>query len=262
MNKNKDRENSSSGQTVDTKSALLRRDAGKKEFWLVVIMLGTLSILVLATLFVATWSSDDKELVEYSKWALTTLLGTFGAWIGAGAAYFFGLKNLTESSLSTEAALRIQQETLHGVSKPERISELALTAMNKEFMFHPNTAKKDVIDKLKNYPDYWWVPVLDAGGRGILEDIIHARVFWDDDFTSDKKISEIRSAIEDSNSEPGKTFGKLRGPSLFVKAAPADNISEVVGRMKESGAAVGVIVDEEGRPTYCFTKHNLLNVQK
>jgi hypothetical protein len=226
------------------------------------MMLGTLFVLVMAlVVVVARGGSNGGNIVEYSKWALSALLGAFGAWIGAGAAYFFGRENLAESSRSTEAALRIQQEALRGASKVDRIRDLPLTAMNKEFMFNPTAFKKEVTGKLANYVDYWWVPVLDQAGKGILEDIIHARVFWDPAFTDTDPISKIVSSI-DTDPKLKAAYGALHGASFFVKAAPDDRIAYVMDNMSKSAAVVGVIVDEKGKPTYYFTKQNLLTAQK
>jgi hypothetical protein len=251
------------GGTVTKGAKPLARTSGRLAFSLVVIMLGILFFLIVALLIFAGTHSNDTTSIDYSKWALTTLLGTFGAWIGAGAAYFFGQENLAQSSAPTQAALNIQQQTMRGVPRLELIRELALTAMNKEFMFNPNNSKKDVTDKLTNYTDYWWVPVLDKDGKGVLEDIIHARVFWDTtstNFKDSEKISKIVSDI-DTLPEFKKKFGKFHGASFFVKAAPDDKITDITDNMNKSGASVGVIVDEKGKPTYCFTKQYLLNVQ-
>ena len=250
-----------SGGNVATGPTSPQRTTSTLAFSLVVIMLGILFVLVVVLVVIAGQNSKDTTLLDYSKWVLSALLGAFGAWIGAGAAYFFGRENLAESSRSTEAALKIQQEALRGVPKPERMRELApsLTAMNKDFMFNPTSIKKNVIDGLTKNVDYWWVPVLDQGGKGILEDIIHARVFWDTAFKDNDPISKIVSDI-DTNSKA--TFGALHGASFFVKAALDDKIADVAASMNKSGAAVGVIVDDKGKPTYCFTKQNLLTAQK
>lgn len=255
------KQSASSEGSVATGLTSPQSATGKLAFWLVVMMLGVLFLLVLALVFIARWGSHDGNILEFSKWTLSALLGAFGAWIGAGAAYFFGRENLAESSRSTEAALRIQQEALRGALKPERIRELAFTAMNKEFMFNPNAIKKNVADGLAKYVDYWWVPVLDQAGKGILDDVIHARVFWDAAFTDDEPISRIVSSI-DTDPKLKATYGALHGASFFVTAAPDDRIADVADNMNKSGAAVGVIVDEKGKPTYCFTRQNLLTVQK
>lgn len=237
--------------------------SGSLAFSLVVIMLGILFVVVVVLLVVAAQNSGNDDILDYSKWVLSTLLGAFGAWIGAGAAYFFGKENLAESSRSTAEALKIQQEALRVAPKSERMRELApsLTAMNKAFMFDPAASKKNVVDGLVKNVNYWWVPVLDQGGKGVLEDIIHARVFWDPAFQDNDQISKI---VADIDTQPKLTaaFGTLHGASFFVKAALDDKIADVAGSMNKSGAAVGIIIDDKGKPTYCFTKQNLLTAQK
>ncbi len=251
----------SSGKTVATRLTTTQRTTGNLAFWLVVIMLGILLILVIALLIFTGGNSTNSGIIEYSKWALSTLLGAFGAWIGAGAAYFFGKENLAESSASTEEALRIQLQSLRGVTKPEQISDLTLTAMNSDFMFNPASTKSDVITKLPQHIGYWWVPVLDQGGKGILEDIIHAQVFWNTTFQDNDPISKIISDI-DTDPKLKTICGVLHGASFFQKVALDDPIADVIAKMNKSGAAIGVVVDEKGKPTYCFTKQDLLNVQK
>jgi len=226
-------------------------------FWLVVIMLSTLFVLVLVLLAVVGSHSGDSNILEYGKWALSTLLGAFGAWIGAGAAYFFGKENLAESSRSTAEALRIQQETLRSAPKVDRIKDISLTAMNKEFMFNPNTAKKTITAGLEKYVDYWWVPVLDQEGKGILEDVVHARVFWDPQFNVDDKVANIIQRVDSIQS-----LSALHGPSFFLKVTQDERIVDVMRNLNKSSATVGVVVDDKGKPTYCFTKENLVSAQR
>jgi hypothetical protein len=247
--------------TTDQKPS--QKSNGVLAFTLVVIMLGTLFILVLALMGFIKWLSPDKDVLEFGKWALSVLLGAFGAWIGAGAAYFFGRENLAESSRSTERALEIQQQTLRGFPKLERIGDLNLTAMNKEFMFKPTSKKKEVTEKLElpNNKGYWWVPVLDKDGQGILVDIINARVFSDPSFNEDDEISKILSLIDIDPSIKAK-YGTLHGDSFFVSVKLEDKIADVCDMMSKSGAAVGVIVDEKGKPAFCFTKQFLPTSQK
>jgi hypothetical protein len=236
------------------------RGAGNLTFWLVVIMLGILSALVILLVVIVLINSANDKIIEYSKWVLTTLVGTFGAWIGAGAAYFFGKESLVESGASTEAAMTIQQDTLQGAAGPKYIRELALTDVDDTFKFKSSDEKKDVIAKLDlpQYKGYWWVPVFD---QGVLKDIIHARVFWDDDFKVDDSISKIVNAIENSKEKNAK-FGALHDKSFFVMANRDAEVADMLDKMKKSGATVGIIVNNEGKPISCFTKQDLLNVQK
>ena len=148
--------------------------SSKLSYNLVVIMLVILGVLVFFLLIMPLWG--PAELMDYYKWTLSVLLGAFGAWIGAGAAYFFGKENLQESSRSTENAMKIQQEFFRRPPLIERIKDMTLTAMNSNFFFDFGDTKDAVRQKLANFKGYWFVPVV-AKDTGILQDIIHAQVF-------------------------------------------------------------------------------------
>jgi predicted transcriptional regulator len=232
-------------------------------FSLVVTMLGILFVLVLFLL----WSplsflsgiKDTKDLIEFYKWALSVLLGAFGAWIGAGAAYFFGKENLKESSASTERAMEIQQKSLRRSFGIERVKDITLTAMNPNFIFYADSTKINVKQKLDEYKGYWFVPVVDKI-TGVLEDIIHAQVFWDAAFKEDK------TSVKDIITEMDKTepFKKLHGDLFYVKVSSNDKISDVYNLISNKGAEVAIVVDEKGKASHCVTKTELrtfLNVR-
>jgi len=246
-------------------SAPQRNTSGALAFSLVVTMLVILLVLITIVIYEATTpraggtAGDADKLLEFGKWSLSVLLGAFGAWIGAGAAYFFGRENLAESSRSTEAALKIQQEALRRPQGREKIRELSLTSMNTDFMFKPDKTRQDVVTELEKHSDYWWVPVLDKDGKRTLEDVIHARVFWNPAIAAKHPISDI---LKDITSGVIKDSAKLHGEnSFFIKAALDDRISDVSERMDTAGAVVGIIVDDKGRPTACFTRQDILNSQ-
>lgn len=247
------------------KAADERTVGSKLAFSLVVIMLGILLILVTVLLVAPlTFTKPDgvnDKLLDYWKTALSVLLGAFGAWIGAGAAYFFGKENLAESSRSTEAALKLQQEVIRGPSRPGQIKDLALTAINKDFVFRSDAKKSDVAMGLDAHPDYWWVPVLDKDGNGTLADVIHARVLLDGRFDPEEKLSDIASKL-DSDPAFKDDMMKLHGPKFFLTTLLDDKVADVSNRMGSTGAVVGVVVDDAKKPTYCFAKQNLLNVLK
>lgn len=237
------------------------RSTARLAFSLVVIMLAVLFILALVLLFLPPRAGIDKDkLVEYYKWAFSVLIGAFGAWIGAGAAYFFGRENLAESSRSTEAALRIQQDALRGPPRVEFIKDATFTAMNTEFMFRSGAKKADVLKGLKDHIDYWFVPVLDDAGNGTLEDIVHSRVFWEAGFEDSDHLGKILSEIDTVAAH--KDLRKLHGPSFFIKVTPGDKASDVFDKMDKGGVVVGIVVDEKGKPVYCFTKIDLQNLLK
>jgi hypothetical protein len=263
MNNEEQKNGSASRENRTTVQPLPDQSSSKLAFTLVVIMLAALFILAGALLVFPTYATVDDKMLEYYKWAFSVLIGAFGAWIGAGAAHFFGRENLAESSRSTEMALRIQQEGLRGPPRVDMIKDAAFTAMNKDFMFRPDAKKSDVLAGLKQHVDYWFVPVLDGTGNGTLEDVIHSRVFWESTFKDDDLLSKI---ISDLDTVPGlKDFKKLHGPGFFLKVSPGDKVSEVYDSMGKTGAVVGVVVDDKVKPAYCFTKidlQNLLSAQK
>jgi predicted transcriptional regulator len=224
------------------------------------MLLSLFGLIYLLLRITASYSASPPgnflAFIDYSKWLFSGLIGTFGAWIGAGAAYFFGKENLAESSRSTENALKIQHEALRNTPKRDCIKDLALTTMNKDFMFQQDATTEEVAASLSDHPDYWWVPVMDNEGKGILEDLVHARVFWNDTFKG-KKIAEIMEALSLDD-----TLGKLHGQAFFLKVALDDKIADVASKMDKSGAVIGIVVDQKGKPSYCFTKQNLLTVEQ
>lgn len=228
----------------------------KLEFILVIIMLGVLTLLLVGTMIVFPLVAAgkvggpecNKEIIDYSKWVMTALLAAFGAWIGAGAAYFFGKANLRESSRSTEAALKI----VRGFRGLEYIKDINLTAMNTNFLFTLKDKYDDVIAKLKIQVGYWFVPVIDdekGDSNGALKDVIHASVFWSKGAElTGKSIKDIINYMgEDEN------LKKLHGEDFYSKVNLNDKIIDVYKAMK----AVGIVVDDKGRPTHCFTRTDL-----
>lgn len=232
------------------------RDPGSAfAFWLVIAMLIALFVLLGMLLLVPTFQELDDRKMDFYKSTVGILLGAFGAWIGAGAAHFFGRENLKESSMSTERALSVQGEVLRRKPRFERIRDLTLTVMNNEFMFPPDAAKKTIADRLRDNANYWFVPELDGTQRGILQDVIHARVFWDDRFADDMKLSAILAQIDrDGRLEDLRSH---HGDAFYMTATPNDEIAVVASRMTQRKVEVGIVVDGEGRPTHCFTQREL-----
>lgn len=198
--------------------------------------------------------SNNSTVIEYCKWAFAVLLGAFGAWIGAGAAYFFGKENLAESSRSTEEALRIQLASLR--PHVHLIKDLPLTTLNRDFVFLEGDTREAVKDKLDKNAGYWWVPVLEGDK---VKDVLHGRAFWagGTDSTEKDTIAHITSKLD---KDP--ILSKLHGPSFFTRVKLDDEVDETLALMNKTGAVVGIVEDEKGKPTYCFTKQDIVTAQK
>jgi hypothetical protein len=126
-------------------------------------------------------------------------------------------------------------------------------------MFMSTATKKDVVDGLSQHPDFWWVPVLDKEGKGVLEDIVHARVFWAATIADTDPISKI---LSDLNKSPAlKDMKALHGSTFFITASLDDKIADLSDKMTKLGTVVGIVVDDKGKPTYCFTKQNITSTQ-
>lgn len=235
------------------------------EFFLVLTMLCVLTLLLVGIMVVFPLMAAgkvggpdyDKEIIDYSKWVVTALLAAFGAWIGAGAAYFFGKANLRESSRSTAEALKI----VKGFRGLKYIKDINLTAMNTAFLFNFDNTGSEVFKGLNANVGYWFVPVIEgkkgkSEGDGKLKDVIHARVFWSLEKTQkDKMIEAIVNDIEKN-----KELKKLHGEDFYSKVNLKDPIKDVYDEMKEKNKSVGIVVDDKNRPTHCFTRTDLASL--
>lgn len=99
-----------------------QRDRGSSplmsaEFILVVVLVVAL-LLTMLMIFVFASGSDTAAIQTSRKDLLAIILGAFGAWIGAGAAYFFGRENLRAA---TDSMLRMR-----GTSPQERLTQTTL----------------------------------------------------------------------------------------------------------------------------------------
>lgn len=240
-----------------------KRPESKLEFFLVICMLISLTLLVILLIVLPIIVKDQKEFIDYSKWVLTALLGAFGAWIGAGAAYFFGKENLRLSSESTKEALEIQKDSLKDRSELALIKDINLTPFNPSFIFSLDSDVKETLDKLGENVDYWFVPVVE---KERLKDTIHTEAFWryfKTEYEEKKKKEEpkIKDVIEyiDTSKELEQKRKKLHG--FFLEAKMGDLVKDISDMMDRKDASVGIVCDKEGRPTHCFSRKDLRSFQ-
>lgn len=281
----------------EAKFRWLEKKAGlphQKAFFLVFWMLVSLTLLVIGiagfplliqslvrqsvTTAEGTKIIFDSEIfpqvLDYSKWVLSALLAAFGAWIGAGAAYFFSKESLQESSRATEEALRIQQQTL-GTRGQEKlyVKDMALTAINPSFVFNPDTKLYDVVKSLNSKLGYWFVPIVEKD-TGILKDVIATQAFWK--YPNLPQVPEGNPAEQNQKTSEGpfvKDFlkflaendnlKKLHGEGIFfIKIKLEDTLESVAAQMKSPNTAVAIVVDAKGKPTHCVTRTDIGSLLK
>lgn len=249
------------GDTTDTNNT---NNQNKKKFtsrsrpsWLEFALVRTmlLALIFLATLLIILpfiIKSDDavvnEEIIDYSKWVLTALLAAFGAWIGAGAAYFFGKENMIASNKSTQDALKLQAGS---VKNNAHVLDIQPTALNPSFQFQLGSTIDSVMKQLENNVDYWFVPVIE---NGKLIDTVHTEAFWRYR-QKNPKDGTVADVIEFIAKEFQQKKTKLHGFYLRVKMD--DLVREVSDTMNKEHASVGIVCDKEEKPTHCFSKSDL-----
>jgi hypothetical protein len=64
---------------------------------------------------------SSKEILDYRKEIIAIILTAFGAWIGAGSAYFFGRENMKEA---TKNFISMQELSTRGMLKTVYVKDV------------------------------------------------------------------------------------------------------------------------------------------
>jgi hypothetical protein len=216
------------------------------EFWLVVIMLGTLTLLVAGVLLVKQqWvgTSDKIDILTWRKDVLAMIITTFGAWVGAGAAYFFGRENLR---VAADSLLKMRDISGKELLRNTSIKQIPPTPI--DWTVTRADTVVSVQTELMAKPERWFVPVVKSDGT--LDTVINEEAVW-------------RYLLTPSSPPAGGTVGDLM---TFIAATPAlkrfIDIQAIVSLDTNVGAANDLmdsrhvflaIVTSEGKPTHFFT---------
>jgi hypothetical protein len=147
------------------------------EFRLVVRFLTALTFLVALIMWMpadyitGSYETKPEDVIEFKKELLAILLTAFGAWIGAGAAYFFGRENLREAyqgmkSLQRRSPTEILQSTLIKDLPPRGI----------EYSVKPSDTFKAVKERLWKEQSRWFFIYTNKDGEFIAA--IHEEEIW------------------------------------------------------------------------------------
>ena len=240
------------------------------EFVLVVVMLVVLVALVVAVLYwpVKIPSGDSTTManvLDYRKGILSVIITAFGAWVGAGAAYFFGRENLREAA-SSLLAMREEspRERLRRVpvrEVPPRIVKWLVTTEDTMGV---------ITDKLKAKPSYWFVPIVDD--KEVLETVIEEEAVWrlldlemHKQENLGKTVEQIDEAFRAIKVGAGLALireieGLERFTESHVVATLEKSAAEVYEAMQSKGVKLAIVVDEQGKPTHFFTTGDVREV--
>jgi CBS-domain-containing membrane protein len=181
----------------------------------------------------------------------TAVITAFAAWIGAGAAYFFGRENLRQ------AIQAIKGQTPREILERKKVSELMM-------LLEPTVTEDLTIEaiqeRLSNDPKMWYVGIVDSNSR--LLNVIHEEAIQN--YISDKLKNGKQRMVEDlykeimdvKIGEVVKEIKKLSAdrPNLsklidiHVAVGPDENCSSVLDKLDQENKFVAFIVDANGVP--------------
>lgn len=245
-------------QNVDTKKRY------PWEFWLVIGMLLALLLLLWVLLRQDIPKPDVSLLTDEGKRAITLdqitnyntrmlahqkdvlaiIITAFGAWVGAGAAYFFGRENLR---VAADSLLAMRE-----VSPRERLRRTSIKQIPPkpvDWTVKKTTPVDDVQAKLKNEPARWFIPIVKNDDT--LETVMNEEAVWR--FLLDpagqpsagKTVQDLLTYIE-SNSD-FRRFRDIHVPVTMETTVGA------ASELMDSKHVFLAIVESEGKPTHFFT---------
>ena len=243
------------------------RSLRSPEFILVGIMLVVLLLLVVAVLFAPLPGPSGEqtegnqtailtELLEYRKSILAIIITAFGAWVGAGAAYFFGRENLREA---TTSLLTMREPSPRERLRRTLIQEMLLKPV--DWFVKTSDKLEIIIDRLKVDTWRWFISIVDDKDR--LDNVIHEEAIWrfvdkeSKDGTPYTKIMEmeVSKALQYIKEE---SLGRLE--EIYVSVKLAESAGDAYERMQDKDVSLAVILDDKGKPTHFITTADIRRV--
>lgn len=251
----------------------------KLEFVLVLIMLVTLSVLVI---FILCYKSPfteirpgqgtydeylrEKEAVlNYRKDLLAVVIAAFGAWIGAGAAYFFGRENLRESANSL---LQLHRQ-MTGAEKLSALRVRDISPKPLDANYAETVTLKEATEKVAANPGMWFISVKVGNEWHILN--------------SEALLIYIKKTLDEmaaNTANSGKTYKELNDSVLsktlkdvvpemltldvtksfvnqFLLVSLDDNAAAINREMDAKGVFLAIIKDKAGDFVQYFTTSDI-----
>jgi hypothetical protein len=249
------------------------------EFTLVLIMLGVLTILVVFILYANSprtanmsvpkdfndYLKEKESILNYRKDLLAIIIAAFGAWVGAGAAYFFGRENLRESANSLLQLHRqfTGQEKLAAI----KVRDIGPKPLNANY--DENSTLKVMNDKLAANPAMWFVSVkVDDTWRIVNNQglFMYIKTALDtaskDQANANKTYAELdelvlKMTLKDAVKQmlQSELLKKFVDQRIIVKLD--DNAAEVNQQMDAEGKFIAIITDEHGNFVQYFTTSDI-----
>lgn len=196
------------------------------------------------------------EVMQYQKDLLTVIIAAFSAWIGAGAAYFFGRENL---KVATDKMLEMRE-----LPPAERLKQLSVhevvTEKNKvvDWTVTKDTNLCTVYQQLVDQPFRWFIPVVDKkiglthviDEEGVYRYIITSKGEPDSTLKS-KTIGDLINYFEDDTKVDDDTRNKVL--NSWVRIHLQSNAGYIEDTMTINKVHLAIITDEKNQPLYYIT---------
>jgi hypothetical protein len=232
-------------------------DDDKRKFWtpefvLIWTMLLVLLALVIVILFVpadyrgATGVTFDA-VAEYRKTILSIVITTFGAWVGAGAAYFFGKENLRTA---TNSMLAMREQ-----SPQERLRRTPIRAIPPkplDWVVKNSDTIAIIVEKLHTEPQRWFIPVVKNDES--LDTLLHEQAVWrfiDKLSSQGTQYSDIlKKSISDVLDYVKNAPGLEKDVNISVTVSMDQSTGEAYDLMQSKKVFLAIVLDEKSKPKY------------
>jgi len=231
------------------------------EFFLVIIMLVVLTVLVGLVLWAPLPKADTTttamDLLDYRKGILSIIITAFGAWVGAGAAYFFGRENLREAASSM---LAMREPSPRERLRRTPIREIPPRPL--DWVVKISDELKAVVDKLKAETERWFIPIVDEDDK--LVTVIHEEAIWrfmDKESEAGTAYADIlKKKVSDVVAYVKATSGLERLEKIYVPVTLDRSAGDAYEDMQNKGVLLAVVSDEKGKPTHFITTGDVRRV--
>lgn len=224
------------------------------EFILVIVMLLVLTILVFLVLYAPVPSGDStitgKDLLDYRQSILAVIIAAFGAWVGAGAAYYFGRESQRQA---TKGMLDMK-----GPSARERLRQTLIREIpprQLDWSVKNETHLEEVLGRLKKEPKRWFIPILKEDGT--IDTVIDEEAVYRFLVDTKKEKGAITTVLKYLDGE--KELQK-RTKDIHVKLKLDHSTGYANDLMRDNDVRLGIVTDDKGKPTHYITTGDLRRV--
>lgn len=234
-------------------------------YLIVAFIIFTAMVLTIPLIYLLAGPAGMTNSTEYQKMVMdvqeglfTVTVAAFSAWIGAGAAYFFGKENLR---LATDKILEMR-----GLPPKEKLRRTSILSIAPKGIDWTVTADADlpkVYEKLRHDPSRWFIVV--TNDDGTLDRVIDEEAlfrFMTDaqdkapkDTLEGKKVSDLIKYYAGLENTDADLFKKMMNSYVAVKDRV--NVGFLEENMANSHVHLGIVVNERNEPKSYVTSGDI-----